>query len=239
MFARLGSPARSALSMLLWSAALVVAILLVPLVLQAVILLFKLEISVNAPVLVLTLGLIGSVLMGVFFVGIARLAKRRVTWSDVGLGRPLTWKDIGFGFAGFVIYIIASSIGMYLFAQLGGDVGQEQEFGLGSLFGVERLYAMIIFVIAVPIIEEIIFRVILYSKLRKSGVHTIVASVAVSVLFGIAHGQWNVAVDVFMMSMVACYLREYTGVIWPGIIIHIVKNFIGFYFTFVLLQGMP
>jgi membrane protease YdiL (CAAX protease family) len=66
----------------------------------------------------------------------------------------------------------------------------------------------------------------------------IVSSVVVSALFGLAHGQWNVAVDVFVMSMVACYLREYTGVIWPGIIIHMIKNFIGFYITFVLLQGV-
>jgi membrane protease YdiL (CAAX protease family) len=50
----------------------------------------------------------------------------------------------------------------------------------------------------------------------------------VSALFGLAHMQWNVAIDVFVLSMVACYLRELTGSIWAGIILHCLKNLIAF-----------
>jgi membrane protease YdiL (CAAX protease family) len=235
---RLGFSARSLALVALWSVGLVISIAAVPFILQAAIHLFSITTTVNAPVLLLTLGLVGSLLMGILFVLFAWLMKRPITKADVGLSRPLSWKDIGIAIAGFVIYAIASSVAMYIFQRLGGNVSEAQEFGLGSLFGGERLYAMLIFVGLVPIIEEIIFRGILYSKLRASGAHMIVSSVVVSALFGLAHGQWNVAVDVFVMSMVACYLREYTGVIWPGIIIHMIKNFIGFYITFVLLQGV-
>jgi membrane protease YdiL (CAAX protease family) len=57
--------------------------------------------------------------------------------------------------------------------------------------------------------------------------------VATSVLFGLIHGQWNVGVDVFVLSMVACSLREVTGSIWAGILLHMLKNALAFYIIFV------
>ena len=38
---------------------------------------------------------------------------------------------------------------------------------------------------------------------------------------------------VFAMSIVMCAVRELTGTIWGGILIHILKNGIAFYFLFV------
>jgi membrane protease YdiL (CAAX protease family) len=54
-----------------------------------------------------------------------------------------------------------------------------------------------------------------------------------SVLFGIMHGQWKVGVTVFAMSIGMCVMRELTGTIWSGIILHMIKNGIAFFFLFV------
>ena len=61
------------------------------------------------------------------------------------------------------------------------------------------------------------------------------AALIVSIIFGALHGQWNVAIDTFILSMVACYLREATGTIWPGVVIHMTKNAVAFVLLFVVM----
>ena len=88
-------------------------------------------------------------------------------------------------------------------------------------------------VIVAPIMEELIFRGFLYGRLRNSyGV--IVAGAIVSLLFGVLHGQWNVGVNVAVMSAVMCGMREITGTVYAGILLHMAKNFIAFMILFVL-----
>ena len=88
--------------------------------------------------------------------------------------------------------------------------------------------------------EEVIFRGWLYGKLRQklsgktSEITGIIISILlVSLLFGIVHMQWNVGVNVFALSVVLCVLREITGTIYSGILVHMLKNGIAFYFLYV------
>ena len=50
------------------------------------------------------------------------------------------------------------------------------------------------------------------------------AMILVSVLFGIMHRQVNVGINVFFLSMVLCLMREMTGTIYAGILLHMLKN---------------
>ena len=94
-----------------------------------------------------------------------------------------------------------------------------------------KVFAAIALVVFGPILEEVIYRGLIYGKLRKK--HSLITSILiVSILFGFLHGQWNVGVDVFALSVVACLMRETTGTIYAGIILHILKNTIAFYFLF-------
>ncbi|MBQ6393939.1 CPBP family intramembrane metalloprotease, partial [Candidatus Saccharibacteria bacterium] len=87
-----------------------------------------------------------------------------------------------------------------------------------------------------PIAEEVIFMGWLYGKLR-SRMGMIMAIFITSVLFCIIQGQWNVGVNVFAMSIVLCGLREVTGTIYAGILLHMVKNGIAFYLLYVMGMG--
>jgi membrane protease YdiL (CAAX protease family) len=60
-----------------------------------------------------------------------------------------------------------------------------------------------------------------------------VAIVITSALFGFIHGQWNVGIDVFALSVVLCSLREITGSIWAGILLHMLKNSVAFFIIFI------
>jgi membrane protease YdiL (CAAX protease family) len=43
----------------------------------------------------------------------------------------------------------------------------------------------------------------------------------------------NVALDVFILSIVMCGLREMTGSIWAGVVLHMMKNGLAFYLLFI------
>jgi membrane protease YdiL (CAAX protease family) len=72
----------------------------------------------------------------------------------------------------------------------------------------------------------------LYGKL-KNRVPAVVAAIVTSLLFGLAHFQWNVAIDVFILSLILCALRSLTGSIWAGVLVHVIKNSLAYYLLFV------
>ena len=135
------------------------------------------------------------------------------------------------GWAGyFLAVIILANLAALLFQTI--DINQAQEIGFrtdGS--SLDKLYAGIVLVIAAPIVEEIIFRGYLQGNLRRMMPWWLGAAIT-SLTFGVVHGQLNVGIDTFILSMVACYLREKTGAIYAGIGLHMVKNGIAYYILF-------
>ena len=165
-----------------------------------------------------------------------------VNREELGLKGLPTWTDIGLAPVGFVVYLLLAAGLTALFSQFAWfDAGEAQDVGFSySVIGFDRVLAFITLVVVAPIAEEIIFRGWLYGKLReklspeiseKAGV--VIATLLVSLLFGLVHGQWNVGVNVFAMSLVLCALREITGTIYAGILLHMLKNGVAFYLLFV------
>ena len=166
----------------------------------------------------------------------------------LGLKGWPTWTDIGLAPVGFIVYILLAAVVTALFTWMNTagifpwfEAEQAQELGFSAgLVGMDRVVAFITLVVVAPIAEEIIFRGWLYGKLRAkfSGAVSEVAGMIlsillVSVLFGIVHMQWNVGVNVFALSVVLCGLREFTGTIYSGIILHMIKNGFAFYLLYV------
>jgi membrane protease YdiL (CAAX protease family) len=75
----------------------------------------------------------------------------------------------------------------------------------------------------------------LYSGLRKSW-KFLPALLVTSLLFGLAHLQlgsgaavlWAAGVDTFTLSLVLVYLRETTGALYAGMLVHSLNNLIAF-----------
>jgi membrane protease YdiL (CAAX protease family) len=101
----------------------------------------------------------------------------------------------------------------------------------------DRIMGFFAVAIVAPIIEEIIFRGWLYGKIR-SRLNMIASILIVSLLFGLIHRQWNLGLNTFVTSIVLCGLREMTGTIYSGIIVHMIKNGIAFYLVYVMGVGM-
>jgi membrane protease YdiL (CAAX protease family) len=198
----------------------------------------QLENIVNATVLNAALAAVIYVLSLTLVIGLPWLVnKRRTTKQDIGLTRLPSWMDILLAPAGFVVYFIISSLLVLVVTNLvsGFNPDQAQETGFENISQrYEYILAFVTLVIIAPIAEEILFRGYLYGKLKKHA-PVWVAVLATSILFGVVHGRWNVGLDVFALSLVLCSLREVTGNIWAGMILHMLKNAVAFYFLFVNL----
>lgn len=153
--------------------------------------------------------------------------------KSIGLKRTRI-TDLILAVVAFPAYLVAS----ILFTQLVSvfypvDLEQQQAIGFATPNAIELALVFVALVIVTPIVEEVIFRGFLFKAyVRTFGLP--VAAVLVSLVFAVAHGQLNVALDTFILSLFLCYLRFSTGSLWPSILLHAVKNFVAFYVLFII-----
>lgn len=170
--------------------------------------------------------------------------KKVVKWAktlktdreELGLKGLPTWTDIGLAPVGLLVYFLAGAGLVAVFRLFPWfDAVEAQDVGFNGIYAsTDRIIAFIALVVIAPVAEEIIFRGWLYGKLRNR-LKIIPAMLIVSVLFGVLHGQWNVGVNVFALSLVLCGLREITGTIYAGMIVHILKNALAFYLLYLVM----
>lgn len=166
----------------------------------------------------------------------ADLPDLKTSRTELGLQDLPTLTDVGLAPIAYVAYLVISYVftsAMSVFAWF--DAAETQDVGFGYFITTgDRVIAMIALVFIAPIAEEIIMRGWLYGKLREK-LKIPIAILLTSVLFGFLHGQWNVGVGVFALSLVLCGLREITGTIWSGMLLHMLSNGIAFYLLYIAM----
>jgi membrane protease YdiL (CAAX protease family) len=144
--------------------------------------------------------------------------------------------SVGLALMALAVYLVGSEmvarlIEMARFPWYNPD--QTQELGFTDVTQPEQfIVSFLALVIIAPLAEEMIFRGFLYGKLRRT-LSFVATALIVSATFGLAHGQWNVGIDVAILSLVLCWLREKTGSIWVGALVHALKNLIAYLLIFV------
>lgn len=179
--------------------------------------------------------------------------RRRTTYDELGIGRLPRLSDVGWSIPATFFYFVCSAVLLYTLMAVvpDGVINWRKEQSLpfsanmlGSSF--EYVLAFMTLAILVPIAEEVLFRGYLFGKLRKIS-RLWVSVLITSVTFGSLHLgfgafsdlQWNVTIDTFVFSVVMCLMREMTGSIWVGVLMHMFKNGLAFYFLFVNPQLIP
>lgn len=173
------------------------------------------------------------------------VAKKRTSLKDLGFDRLLSWMDLLLAPAGLVVYFLLSAGLLFLASQISGfDPQQIQDIGFKNLSQrYEYVLAFFTLVIAAPVAEELLFRGYFYGKVRRQ-LPAVAAIVLVSLVFALMHlpgfdaagnfqWQWNVVIDIFALSIILASLREVTGSIWAGIVLHMLKNGIAYYVLFI------
>ena len=98
--------------------------------------------------------------------------------------------------------------------------------GMGSLTSYPFWLAIIVNAILIPILEEVVFRGYIFSRLGKA-MPAVVAAVISSVVFGLCHGGLVWAIWAGVVGLIICVARVKTGSIIPGIVFHIIMNTYG------------
>ncbi|MBI5906905.1 CPBP family intramembrane metalloprotease [Candidatus Saccharibacteria bacterium] len=166
------------------------------------------------------------------------LRGRGLGLASIGLGRAPAWKDIKKGLLGFgAFYVVLIIVVMVITALIPAlNTDQKQDVGFQALnTSLDQVLAFVALVILPPLGEEVLVRGYLYSGLR-SRLKFLPALLATSLIFGAAHLQfgdgapllWAAALDTFLLSVVLVYLREKTGALYAGMLIHMLNNLIAF-----------
>jgi membrane protease YdiL (CAAX protease family) len=153
----------------------------------------------------------------------------------VAITRKIKWADLGQAIFNALSYFGVLVVIMLAFAWFFPDLAnQDQDLGY-SRFGNNWWQLSLMFialVVIAPVCEELIMRGLLFGRLRAK-LSFWPTTILVSALFAVAHGQINVGIDVFILSLFLCHAREKSGAIWSPILIHMIKNLIGFLAVFI------
>jgi CAAX protease family protein len=162
---------------------------------------------------------------------------RKATWRSIGWRWP-RWKDPVYTLAGYLVYFLAYAVLLALatnaFPSL--NIDQKQNLGFTNVAGTANLLLTFgSLVVLPPLVEETLFRGFVFTGLRTR-LHPVYAAVITSVVFASLHLEigngtplvWVAALDTFTLSLVLCYLRHKTDSLWPGILLHGLKNCVAF-----------
>lgn len=170
----------------------------------------------------------------------------RGDWKLFGLTRSMSWSDMGIGVLSLLPYYLLT------FVLVGGlsalftfiDTAQPQDLPYQNL--VERIDFMVAFialVVLAPVAEELLFRGYFLGKMTTL-INRWVAVFLTALVFGLLHlpgevttsgitWQWAVMIDTFTLGLVLGALRIWTGSVWAGILLHMLKNALAYFFLFV------
>lgn len=163
--------------------------------------------------------------------------KRGLSLAVIGFGRRPRKSDLLKAALGFVVFYALLIVAGIIISIFSPDLtNQQQNIGFNNINNnIENYLAFISLVIIPPLGEETLIRGYLYSGLRRWW-RFWPALLVTSLLFGAAHLEfgnggplvWGAAIDTFLLSVVLVYLRENTGVLYAGILVHALNNLIAF-----------
>lgn len=214
--------------------------------LLASLIVFAVPSGVNESVLTTMVAALGYALgLTLAIGGPALFTKKLVSKKTIGFDRLPSFTDIGFGILSVLPYYLLSAIllwvGMEVLNIIDPNVGQQIPFDNLTL-RVEYVVAFLTLVVIAPLAEELLFRGYFLGCLGER-IGKWIAVFITAAAFGFMHLlgfsdtglnlQWAAAMDTFAMGLVVGVLRNLTGSIWAGVILHLIKNGIAYYFLFI------
>jgi len=212
-----------------WSApAALLAAFAAALVLSLIIGLFALPFGAkldDAPAAVTILATIGQ---DICFIGSALLFARMIApprRALFGLVSPRSLKlAAGLVVGGYVAFIAISALWLALIDQSDTKDTIIEDLGAGdstaALIGVTFIVC-----VCAPLAEEFLFRGYIFGALRSNGLWA--AALLTGLLFGLVHVLGSPIAFILPLALLGgglCLLREWTGSLYPGIVLHCVNN---------------
>jgi membrane protease YdiL (CAAX protease family) len=150
---------------------------------------------------------------------------------------PLGWGDVarglGYGILGFIglgmMFMLITIVQMAFGVEPAtGPTLAKVPFNMQTMIGLASLWFGM--VVAAPIVEEMLFRGLMYRGLAESRIGVIGAMLITSVVFGLAHYPgvgWTRVIATGVAGLFFAWLRWYYGNTSVGMVAHAVTNTIG------------
>ncbi|WP_195972662.1 CPBP family intramembrane glutamic endopeptidase [Clostridium thermobutyricum] len=127
------------------------------------------------------------------------------------------------------LIIVMTLSGMFLGIILSGIVGEfitSNKFMINNVVNLKNsILGLIFMLIIAPILEEIIFRGILFNYLKKH-CNVAFAIIIQAIVFGVFHGNVSQGVNAFVMGIILAIIYLYTNSLWGDILAHGLTNFL-------------
>jgi membrane protease YdiL (CAAX protease family) len=164
------------------------------------------------------------------------LSIKKVSLLELGFKKFKISKAILQIFASFIIFFLVSGLITY-FTQTAGisipGYGQQESY-LPVFEGINFINVLIIAAIIAPIVEELLFRGLIYKQITGSENLKILFS---GIFFALIHFQIEVIFPLIFLGLILGYLRKSQDSIWVPIIFHMLNNSIAIYGQY-YLQGV-
>lgn len=154
------------------------------------------------------------------------VSDKGISWRDLGL-RPPRDRFVARTLGVWVVMIVAASIVGVLISGLSDDpptVGDQ--LGVGESVSLSAIEIIVLFVAAVAapsIVEEVVFRTLLFCPLRfKWNFWT--AAIITSVAFAATHGFWLAIPTLTILGLGLAWLRERFDSLYPPMLLHALNN---------------
>ena len=161
------------------------------------------------------------IVIAIFFFGLILYGKKNI-FKTIKINKIFKKKNISF------IFMMCLS-GLFLGSILSGIVEQfipPNKFMLSSVENLKHsVLGIISMIIIAPILEEIIFRGIIFNYLKKYCRVTF-AIIIQAIIFGVFHGNFFQGVYAFVLGIVLAIIYIYTDSLWGDIIGHALANLI-------------
>ncbi len=173
-----------------------------------------------------------AVINGLVTLSILALYLRKYTarWRDLGWKKFNVFKAALYIVLAFVLFIASVEAAFwlvtYVFPQFNANQAQTNEF-TSPTSSTARTLSLIALVALPPVIEETLFRGFIFPALSKWG-GVVVGAVLTSLMFGFAHLQYNVGLYTIILSLILCAMYYRLRSIWPGVLLHMINNYIAF-----------
>lgn len=152
---------------------------------------------------------------------IVEKVKRSSVFKEADI-KPATGKQIGLSVVGALGAMFFMNF-MLTILPIPQDLLGDLTSGVSKLTAYPFWQAILANALLIPIMEEVLFRGYIFSRLEKA-MPSIVAALISSAVFGICHGGLVWAIWAFLLGMFICVVRIKSRSIVPGIIIHIIMN---------------
>ena len=155
------------------------------------------------------------------------VTRLRGNGARIDLGLRLTWRDTGWAVLGAVVALVLSIAAVTItevfvpeVTSAAGDAGEVLE---ESGFAAMAIFALLVMVGA-PVVEELFFRGLMFSALRKRGLSTVLTIVVTAVVFAAFHLEPVRFLILLPTGLVLGWLRWRTGSTGAAMVAHGIVN---------------